>query len=286
MRVSRAKVAWGRDRWIRDAKILGIVIALLMLVRIFVGDGFYVLYPSMETSILQGDYVLVKKLAYALRTPDRIGIPWTRIGIRIPSASVWRFREPERRDVVLFENPTEPGRLAILRIVAGPGKKLSLREGRVRVNGRQLQEPAGVFWQQKPFPKVLKEPGIFPAGMGNRDHYGPLRVPARGDTLRFADMKPDWIAHLLALEKQDFLQEKGKVYINGEERDCYVLQQDYYFLLGDNRHDSHDSRYWGLVPARNIRGKVGRVYFSVRKMHSDAGIERQVRWERIATKVR
>ena len=74
-------------------------------------------------------------------------------------------------------------------------------------------------------------------------------------------------------EGNDFEKKGGKIYINGEEATTYTIQQDYYFMMGDNRHDSEDSRVWGFVPEDHIVGKPLFIWFS----RGNNGI----RWERI-----
>jgi signal peptidase I len=71
----------------------------------------------------------------------------------------------------------------------------------------------------------------------------------------------------------------GEIYINGKKSDSYTFKMDYYWMMGDNRHNSADSRYWGFVPMDHIVGKPLFIFLS---WDEDA---RKVRWDRIFTKV-
>ncbi|MFQ5568876.1 MAG: signal peptidase I [Rhodothermales bacterium] len=106
---------------------------------------------------------------------------------------------------------------------------------------------------------------IFPPGSGfDRDHYGPIRVPARGDTLTLSG--ENWLMYRDLVRRFEghearFLPD-GTIEIDGERRTTYVVEQDYYFVLGDNRDSSVDSRVWGFVPMTHVVGKAVLVYFS------------------------
>jgi signal peptidase I len=77
--------------------------------------------------------------------------------------------------------------------------------------------------------------------------------------------------------------EKYKLYINGEERKEYTFKQDYYVMMGDNRHNSLDSRYWGFVPADHIVGKGFFIWLSIDK---NAGFFNKIRWRRFFKPIR
>ena len=106
---------------------------------------------------------------------------------------------------------------------------------------------------------------IFPRGSGfGRDHYGPLYVPARGDTILLT--KSNWLYYQDLIEHYEHHQARllplGDFEIDGARTTHYVIEQDYYFVLGDNRDSSVDSRIWGFVPMDHVVGKAVFVYFS------------------------
>ena len=104
---------------------------------------------------------------------------------------------------------------------------------------------------------------IFPQGIGNRDHFGPLRIPAAGDTLDFSKDNLQLVANVISLEGHEVRPGiAGQLKIDGISADQYVCEQNHYFMMGDNRDNSHDSRYWGLVPESNIIGEALLTYLS------------------------
>jgi signal peptidase I len=109
---------------------------------------------------------------------------------------------------------------------------------------------------------------IFPHSSNYRwtgDNFGPLRIPARGDTIRLTLLNlPLYKRIISTYEKNELAVRDGVIHINGQPADHYVIQMDYYFVMGDNHHNSADSRYWGFVPEDHLLGKAVLVLFSVK----------------------
>lgn len=111
------------------------------------------------------------------------------------------------------------------------------------------------------------------------DNFGPLRIPARGDTILLDHITLPLYERIIDIYEENDLQVKdGDIYINGEAATQYVIRMDYYFVMGDNRHNSADSRYWGFVPENHLLGKAVNVWFSI---EPDRGIIGGLRKERI-----
>ena len=124
--------------------------------------------------------------------------------------------------------------------------------------------------------------GIFPfddAFHWTRDYFGPLWIPQKGATVELtADNLPLYRRIITAYEKNTLTVSPGGVIrINGEEAHSYTFKQDYYFMMGDNRHNSLDSRYWGFVPEDHIVGKPSVIWLSTDRNNK---FPKNIRWRR------
>ncbi|PRY15460.1 signal peptidase I [Pontibacter ummariensis] len=128
------------------------------------------------------------------------------------------------------------------------------------------------------------EPAVFPQAPAlytwNQDNFGPVYIPQEGATVAITP-------HTLPLYEKvilDYEQNKnavvrgGKLWIDGKEVKQYTFKQNYYFMMGDNRHNSLDSRYWGFVPEDHIVGKAAFVWFSVDPTEE---LPDKIRWGRL-----
>ncbi|WP_205748224.1 signal peptidase I [Dyadobacter bucti] len=132
--------------------------------------------------------------------------------------------------------------------------------------------------------KGLKEPHLFPgyeAVDWNKDNYGPIVVPRKGSTV---DLTPENAALFGEIIRnydgnEGVSLEGGKITQNGKVLEKYTFRQDYYFMMGDNRHNSADSRYWGFVPKDHIVGKAVFVWMSIDP--DPTRFFNKIRWDRL-----
>ncbi len=214
-----ARLAFVWD-WLRS---VALAVALFMVIRAFFVEAFKIPTGSMEGTLLVGDFLLVNKLVYGAEVPLT--------GKKMPG-----FREPRRGDVIVFQWPVDPTTAFVKRIVGMPGDTLSMRGGKLLLNGVLQRERYVVHtssgekpseeefaWQKAFLPAAnlaftraaLPSDPAATAYHPSRDDWGPIVVPVRN-----------------------------------------------YFVLGDNRDNSLDSRYWGFVADSLVRGQPIVVYYS------------------------
>ena len=112
-----------------------------------------------------------------------------------------------------------------------------------------------------------------------RDNYGPIWIPAKGKSINLTlDNLAIYERPIRVYEKNDLKVKDGRIFINGKEAKSYTFKMDYYWMMGDNRHNSADSRYWGFVPEDHVVGKPIFIWWSSDPDRSGFG---GIRWNRI-----
>ncbi|MCW1953271.1 MAG: signal peptidase I [Flavobacteriia bacterium] len=136
--------------------------------------------------------------------------------------------------------------------------------------------------------KDYYEAAVFPhdpAFPWNQDQFGPLYIPAKGDKLNVSVQNISLYREIIETYEGNSLEVNGnEILINGSAADSYTFSQNYYWMMGDNRHNSEDSRYWGFVPEDHIVGKPIFIWMSIDGIND--GIKNwNIRWDRVFTTV-
>ena len=136
----------------------------------------------------------------------------------------------------------------------------------------------------------LQEPieNIFPNDTlryrWNVDNFGPVTLPKKGWTITLTDsIYKQYERAIHVYENNTVEQRGGKFFINGQETSSYTFKMDYYWMMGDNRHNSQDSRYWGFVPEDHIVGKAWFIWMSYAK-EADSFFKK-IRWSRLFSSI-
>jgi signal peptidase I len=209
-----------------------------------------VLFLIIKTFFFEAFQIASGSMTRTLLTGDFLFVNKVVYGGQIPgtNARLPGFRQPRRGDVIVFAYPRDPHQDYVKRVIGTPGDTVEMRGGRVRVNGTPLIEP----YVQRIDPAHDAVNAEFE---WQRPHYlaaSPL------ERRRYRPSRDTW----------------GPL----------VVPADKYFVLGDNRDDSSDSRYWGFVDASAVRGRTLLVYFSYdRDAHDALPWLTDIRWSRLGS---
>ncbi len=131
--------------------------------------------------------------------------------------------------------------------------------------------------------KGYRDPSVFPHNVNyswNLDNFGPLHIPKEGETIELNSQNIALYSRVIQSFEENDLEVRGdKIFINGEEKSSYTFKMDYYWMMGDNRHNSADSRVWGFVPENHVVGKASLVWFSLDPNKSL--FNGKIRWDKI-----
>lgn len=227
----------------------GLFVALIaaLIIRQFIVQAYRIPTSSMEDTLLVGDFLLVNKFNYGMRTPDWIGIPYTDLGFSIPWVRIPGFKEPKQNDVVIFRYPLDQKLDYIKRCISTENQTLEIINKKVWVDGIQFKNPPNAKFMDRNL-NMGKNEGrfTFPTfndnKYGSRDNFGPLKIPKNS-----------------------------------------------FFMMGDNRDRSSDSRVWGFVNYDHIVGEALIIYLSWQGDFNFADLFlffNKIRFNRIANVIR
>jgi signal peptidase I len=340
-------------------KAIGFAFVTIILFRLFFFEAFTIPSPSMERTLLTGDYIIVSKISYGPRIPNTpLSFPFVHQRlpftdhtnsyldwISIPYYRLFGSPSIKKNDLVVFNYPMQDDRPVdqriyyIKRCVATSGDTLEVREGQVYINGDyndlpeklqfnyqvlididtldkevlaqldvteggQIHDNKGYWFcsdienaeKLKKLPHVssvtpmLEKKGnysdyMFPENehfLWNVDFFGPIYIPKAGDSVKLSiDSLPLYERIITVYEKNEMRVSNDSVFINNIYATHYTFKMNYFFMMGDSRHNSADSRFWGFVPEDHIVGKAKWVLMSIDKTDEKSSI----RWNRWIKKV-
>lgn len=292
----RSARIWSMEKSSLQARDYVQIIAATVFVALFlkncVVEAYRIPSESMEHTLEVGDFLFANKFIYGVQTPQRI--PFT--DYRLRSFHFPSFRSPQHGDVVVFQLPAYAHDLPatntpayVKRCVGVPGDSISMVNKKLIIDHIVVSPAASGMTSTRPMlPKDFGDSRIFPAGSKfNQDNYGPVRVPRSGDTLWLGNHEFTFVRNIIEHEGHDVrLNENREISIDGVRREFYVVDKNYYFMLGDNRDNSFDSRFWGFVPEDLIIGKAMMIYWSWSAEYAGESLWSRLshtRWDRIGT---
>ncbi len=221
-------------------------IIIVLLVIFFIAQAFVIPSGSMKRSLLIGDHLFVKKFAYGIPTPH---IPWLEIPV-LPdfkgNGHLIEGKRPQRGDIVVFRYPLNNKVHFVKRCVAVGGDIITIKDKVL-----YLKPHEGNEFVKKNYPKE----NIIDMG-GELWVKNPYRIKFTGiqndDNIKDEGIYPEQIFNFAPVQ----------------------LEEDFFFMMGDNRDHSNDSRFWGPVPYSLVEGKPWFIYFSWDKNY-------EIRWKRI-----
>ncbi|HED09248.1 MAG TPA: signal peptidase I [Caldithrix abyssi] len=152
------------------------LLAALVIRQLIVG-AYTIPTGSMEDTLLIGDFLLVNKFTYGMRTPDWIGIPYTSIGVNLPWYRFPAIRDPEPYDIIIFRYPLDPNVDYIKRCIAKGGQTVEIVNKEVFVDGKPFPKPPHMKFIDSSI-QPRNTPGVRTfMRLGSRDNYGPVTLP-------------------------------------------------------------------------------------------------------------
>lgn len=211
------------------------VILIVFALRSFLVEPFKIPSGSMLPTLQIGDFILVNKYVYGIRLP-------------VINKKIIPLNDPQRGDVMVFRYPQDTSLDYIKRVIGIPGDTVEYRDKQLIINGQRVP---------------LRDAGSY-GYMGNGLNFitAALQKEKLGKTEHIAMVQPEMPSVLVGQVRGDFPYRENCNY--DEQGNGFVCKvpQGYYFMMGDNRDASNDSRYWGFVPDENVVGKAFFVWMN------------------------
>ncbi|QCI25974.1 signal peptidase I [Buchnera aphidicola] len=232
------------------------VLFLVFIVRCFCCESFYIPSESMIPTLLPGDYIIVKKYFYGIKNP-------------FTGNFITKYHNIKRGDIVVFKFPKNKNQNFVKRIIGLPGDKIiydpinqiiTIYE---KYNQKNIKEK--IFFQQYIFKKY--DSNITTENQNLKKNISCINKIKKNDNILhdncmiYKENIDHYKYHILISHANQKIKKKYFLQIT-QPKNTWIIPPKNYFVLGDNRNNSYDSRFWGFVPENNIIGKVDYIWMS------------------------
>lgn len=234
---------------------LGWIVLIVLSIRAFIIEPYKIPSASMVPTLLEGDHIFVSKYAYF------VGIPFTKIKL-FPTGT------PRRGDVAVFLFPVDESVNFVKRIIGIPGDTLEVREGVVLVNDYPLVAT-----------EISPQDALKDARIKNKNAFQKLYWETFPHAEGFTEANTNFDMHYVLMDEAN--RNPLNQYFNK-----ITVPPGHYFVMGDNRDKSLDSRSWGFVPQENLKGHASIIWWSIHPDMDWLDVLRKFRWDRSFTWVK
>lgn len=262
--------------WVETCASIFPVLFVVFVVRSFIYEPFQIPSGSMMPTLLIGDFIVVEKYAYGLKNP-------------LTQATLIPTGQPKRGDVVVFKYPRNPSLDYIKRLVGLPGDRVTYDPISKQVTvqsgcegGQSCDKALAVTYSAGTASDFVQTFGQSIGGGSNGGFFDiptTENVPQNG--IRLLERKETLgdVSHRIFTVPSASDQSDAYYQQAGQPKGTWVVPAGYYFMMGDNRDNSADSRYWGFVPEKNLVGRASGIWMSFKKQ--EGGWPEGVRLNRI-----
>ena len=197
------------SRIIAEIRSLFILVIIVLTLKVTIFELYIVPTGSMENEIMTGDFLAGNRFVYGMRTPEWIGIPYTDYGFYIPSIKFPSFKEPKRGDVIIFKFPRDVKQKYVKRCVAEPGDTLEIIDKVIYINNEPYPLPLNGKFVMSTLSKSFFQQDIFLGNLGNKDHFNKIRMPKKGDQIKFSSENAQLLLHIMLLDGHELSLENN-----------------------------------------------------------------------------
>ena len=252
-----------RPSWLETGTSIFPVLAIVLIVRSFIYEPFQIPSGSMMPTLLVGDFMLVEKFAYGLKDP-------------ITQTTLIETGKPNRGDIAVFKYPKEPNVDFVKRVIGLPGDKIiynpEAKELTIYPNcaDNQCTEKLPVTYgplEPSEWTMVFENSSVVDNQYGNYQIPVDQALPSNSLRQYGRSEQLDTVTHQILTINNYITQSK---YVQpGLPLNEWIVPEKHYFMMGDNRDNSSDSRMWGFVPEQNLVGRAVFIWLSLDKQENE-----------------